>query len=110
MDQKGFNSNFQGGKIEQLDRTSSHTTVIPKMRLFFLLLALDLPVFAHELGPDLRKLPDTTIRLLIDLFKRDANRDGRITESKFNWPKVLFSSIDQNKDGYMTTNEIEFLL
>ena len=110
MDQKGFNSNFQGGKIEQLDRTSSHTTVIPKMRLFFLLLALDLPAFAHELGPDLRKLPDTTIRLLIDLFKRDANRDGRITESKFNWPKVLFSSIDQNKDGYMTTNEIEFLL
>ena len=99
MDQKGFNSNFQGGKIEQLDRTSSHNTVIPKMRLFFLLLALDLPAFAHELGPDLRKSSDTTIRLLIDLFKRDANRDGRITESKFSGPRFCLAQSTKTRMG-----------
>jgi len=80
------------------------------MRLFFLFLALGLTAFAQEPGPDLRKSSDATTRLLIDLFKGDANRDGRITENEFNWPKVLFSSIDQNKDGYITANEIEFLL
>ena len=80
------------------------------MRLFFLFIALGLPTFAQKPGPDLRNSPDATTRLLIDIFKGDANRDGRITKGEFNWPKVLFSSIDQNKDGYITANEIESLL
>jgi len=80
------------------------------MRLIVVLMALSLPAFAQGPRQNQKNPTDATTRLLIDLFKGDANRDGRISEREFDWPKVLFSSIDQNKDGYITANELQSLL
>ena len=80
------------------------------MRLIIVLMALGLPAFAQGPRPGKKNAPDATTRLLIDFFKGDANRDGRISEGEFGWPKVLFGSIDQNKDGYITANEVQTLL
>ena len=80
------------------------------MRLIIVLMALSLPAFGQAPGQDRSNAPDATTRLLIDFFKGDTNRDGRISEDEFGWPKVLFGSIDQNKDGYITANEVQTLL
>ena len=48
--------------------------------------------------------------LMEDLFKGDTNKDGRISPKEFTWPAVLFTTLDQNKDGFITQNEIKPLL
>jgi hypothetical protein len=47
---------------------------------------------------------------LEDLFMGDANKDGRISPKEFTWPAVLFTTLDQNKDGFITQNELKALL
>ncbi len=48
--------------------------------------------------------------LMEDLFKGDTNKDGRISPKEFTWPAVLFTTLDQNMDGFITQNEIKPLL
>jgi len=48
--------------------------------------------------------------LLNDLFRGDDNNDQRISPKEFTWPAVLFATLDQNKDGFITKNEIKPLL
>lgn len=48
--------------------------------------------------------------LMEDFFKGDTNRDQRISKKEFVWPAVLFDTLDQNKDGFITQNEIKPLL
>jgi len=45
-----------------------------------------------------------------DLFKGDTDKDGRISPKEFPWPTVLFATLDQNNDGFITQNEIKPLL
>ena len=49
-------------------------------------------------------------RMMGDLFKGDANKDGRISPGEFTWPAVLFTTLDQNQDGFITQNELNSLL
>ena len=48
--------------------------------------------------------------LLNDLFGGDRNNDQKISPKEFIWPAVLFVTLDQNKDGFITQNEIKPLL
>ncbi len=48
--------------------------------------------------------------LMENLFKGDINKDGRISQKEFTWPEVLFATLDQNKDGFITQNELKALL
>ena len=48
--------------------------------------------------------------LLNDLFGGDSNNDQKISPKEFIWPAVLFATLDQNKDGFITQNEIKPLL
>ena len=52
----------------------------------------------------------TSPPLMENLFKGDANKDGRISQKEFTWPAVLFTTLDQNKDGFITQNELKTLL
>ncbi|SVC27849.1 uncharacterized protein METZ01_LOCUS280703, partial [marine metagenome] len=72
----------------------------------FIAVFLALGVFAFAQAPG----PDATTRLLIEFFRGDTNRDGRISEVEFGWPKALFGSMDQNGDGFITANEVQSLL
>ena len=49
-------------------------------------------------------------RMMSDLFKTDANNDGRISPLEFTWPAVLFTTLDQNQDGFITRTELKSLL
>ena len=48
--------------------------------------------------------------LMENLFKGDTNKGGRISPKEFTWPAVLFTTLDQNKDGFITQNELKTLL
>ena len=65
--------------------------------------------FAQAPGQGRPSSPDASTRLLIELFKGDTNRDGRISEGEFGWPKVMFGPMDQNRDGFITANEVQSL-
>ena len=80
------------------------------MKFLAVFLALGFFAFAQAPGPDRKSSPDATTRLLTEFFMGDTNRDGRISEREFGWPKVMFVSIDQNGDGYITANEVQSLL
>jgi len=80
------------------------------MKFLAAFLALGFFAFAQAPGPDRKSSPDATTRLLTELFKGDTNRDGRISVREFSWPTVLFGSIDQNGDGFITANEVQSLL
>ncbi|MDP7009828.1 MAG: hypothetical protein QF685_00475 [Verrucomicrobiota bacterium] len=60
--------------------------------------------------PTRREVPDGPTRILAELFKGDANRDGKISSQEFNLPAALFVSFDANKDGFVTAREIKALL
>ena len=75
----------------------------PVMKFIAAFLALGVFAFAQAPGPD------ATTRLLIEFFRGDTNRDGRISEGEFGWPKALFGSMDQNRDGFITANEVHSL-
>ena len=66
--------------------------------------------FAQAPGQGRPSSADATTRLLIEFFKGDKNRDGRISEGEFGWPKVMFGPMDQNRDGFITANEVQSLL
>ena len=80
------------------------------MKFLVAFIALDFFAFAQEPVPAGKSSPDATTRLLTELFKGDTNRDGRISVREFSWPTVLFGTIDQNGDGFITANEVQSLL
>ena len=80
------------------------------MKFIAVFLALSFFAFGQAPGPGRSNSPDATTRLLIEFFRGDANRDGRISEGEFGWPKVLFGSMDQNGDGFITANEVQSVL
>ena len=54
--------------------------------------------------------PSYSLPLLNQLFEGDSNNDQKISPKEFIWPAVLFATLDQNKDGFITQNEIKPLL
>ena len=107
---RGNNSSnliIESGRLDENEASNQSVTF---MRLIIVTIALAFPAFTQGPRPDQKNSPDATTRLLVDFFKGDTNRDGRISEREFGWPKVLFGSIDQNKDGYITANEVQSLL
>ena len=82
----------------------------PVMKYVVAFLVSGLFAFAQAPGQGRPNTPDATTRLLIEFFKGDKNRDGRISEGEFGWPKVMFGPMDQNRDGFITANEVQSLL
>ena len=80
------------------------------MKFLVTFIALDFFAFAQAPGPDRKSSPNATTPLLTELFKGDTNRDGRISVREFSWPEVLFDTIDQNGDGFITANEVQSIL
>jgi len=52
------------------------------MKFLVSFLALGMIAFGQAPGPGRSNSPDATTRLLIEFFKGDTNRDGRISEWK----------------------------
>jgi hypothetical protein len=80
------------------------------MKFLVALVLLETLVIAQNPGGPGERAPDGPTRMLAELFKGDANRDGKISPREFNLPATLFVSFDANKDGFITAREIKTLL